>query len=255
MSATAKIGGRVLALFVIGVTAVVMAVGAAARRPGLTVAGDDDGYRRLAEKSVRFFDNREWLNAQAMYTLMLERQPRRATVYAHAMVADVMTGDTVAAVTAIQRAMDHGVPLDSLLGDVRDISLGIGHATLYETLLLRAADAYPWLKRGLDSYLLDYYDFRNNGPMLVQYARRLLTATPYNLRYSRLLARGYMLNDKPELAADVWRNILSRHPDNYDTLLDLGNYYLQTGRRADALPLLRRAAAINSTPYLQSVIG
>lgn len=245
---------RAVKICLVIAAAITAAAGLYARMPVVIKGGENAEYCRLAEKSERFFDNREWLNAQAMYTLMLDIHPRQAPVYARSMICHYMAGDTTMAVAGVQRAMDHGVALDSLLSDVRDISLSVGAPRLYEDILQRAAVSYPWLKRSIDSYLLSYYDFRDNGPMLVRYAGIMLGATPQNLRYSRLLARGYMLDNKPDKAVAVWLGILAGHPDDYDTLLDLGNYYLLCGHRSDALPLLTRAQKLRPTPYLQSIL-
>lgn len=245
---------RAVKICLVMASAFTATAGIYARMPVVIKAGEKAEYCRLAEKSKRFFDNREWLNAQAMYTLMLDIKPRQAPVYARSMICHYLTGDTMLAVAGVQRAMDHGVALDSLLSEVRDISLSVGASRLYEDILQQSALTYPWLKRSIDGYLLSYYDFRDNGPMLVRYAGIMLAATPQNLRYSRMLARGYMLDNKPDKAVAVWLGILARYPDDYDTLLDLGNYYMLYGHRCDALPLLKRAQKLRPTPYLQSIL-
>ena len=78
----------------------------------------------------------------------------------------------------IQEAMNYAVPLDTLLSDVRGVSLSTGSPDMYEQLLLKARDTYPYLARAFNIRLADYYQFRTNGPMMVEYARRLLTTTP-----------------------------------------------------------------------------
>lgn len=220
----------------------------------LTAQGQSAEYERNARKAETSFAAREWLNASAMYTLMLHENPRQPDVYAHAIVAQCMAADTARAVTMIQEAMNYAVPLDTLLSDVRGVSLSTGSPDMYEQLLLKARDTYPYLARAFNIRLADYYQFRTNGPMMVEYARRLLTTTPGNVRYRRLLAEGYMLQGDDTAAAREWSGILADHPDDLPTLLDFGSLYWTTGRRADALPLLTRAYSIAPTPYLEHLI-
>lgn len=211
-------------------------------------------YLRQARKARGFFEAREWLNATAMYTLMLEECPREADTYAHAIVARYFEADTAYAISLIQRAMDHGVALDSLLADVRTTSFGAGSPGMYEDILLHAREAYPYLARSINARLTDYYDFRSNAPQLIAMSRHMLSASPGNLRYRRLLARGYMLDGAPEQAAGIWRQILAADPDQLDTLLDLGSLYWLTGQRDKARPLLTRAYSLAPSPYLESLL-
>lgn len=235
-----------------------LAVAAAAvARPALpATATDSDGaeYVRLAEKADRFFSHREWLNATAMYTLMLDREPARRATYAHDIVARYMVSDTVTAVGLVQTAMDHGVALDSLLDDISSVSRGVGSADMYERLLRQCVTRYPWLSRTFNGALLRYYDYRDNGPAIIRYAGIMLTGSPDNVAYQRLLARGYMLDDRAEAAVGVWQRILSDDPENLATLLDLGNYYYVSGDIDRALPYLSRAYALQPSPYLLRVI-
>lgn len=211
-------------------------------------------YERNARKAENFFATREWLNATAMYTLMLHEDPCQSDVYAHAMVAHYMAADTTRAVTLIQTAMNYAVPLDSLLSDLRDVSLSTGSSDMYENLLLRAREAYPYLARAFNIRLADYYQFRSNGPMMVEYARKLLATSPGNIRYRRMLAEGYLLQGDNADATREWTSILAQHPDDLATLLDLGSLYWVTGRRSEALPLLTRAYTLKPTPYLLHLI-
>lgn len=211
-------------------------------------------YERNARKAENFFATREWLNATAMYTLMLHEDPCQSDVYAHAMVAHYMAADTTRAVTLIQTAMNYAVPLDSLLSDLRDVSLSTGSSDMYENLLLRAREAYPYLARAFNIRLAEYYQFRSNGPMMVEYARKLLATSPGNIRYRRMLAEGYLLQGDNADATREWTSILAQHPDDLATLLDLGSLYWVTGRRSEALPLLTRAYSLKPTPYLLHLI-
>ena len=170
------------------------------------------------------------------------------------MVAHYMAADTTRAVTLVQTAMNYAVPLDSLLSDLREVSLSTGSSDMYENLLLRVREAYPYLARAFNIRLADYYQFRSNGPMMVEYARKLLATSPDNIRYRRMLAEGYLLQGDNAAATREWTSILAQHPDDLATLLDLGSLYWVTGRRSEALPLLTRAYSLKPTPYLLHLI-
>lgn len=215
----------------------------------------DSEYATTASKARRFFDNAEWPSACAMYILMLEQRPEVTSTYADAIVANIMAGDTVSALDLVPRSMNNSVSLDTLLTDVRSRSFSIGNGKLYEHFLVETKDHYPWLGRIVDNYLMKYYDFRQNGPMLIFYARKMLEGLPDDVDFMRMLARGLLLNGQTSEAVSTWTHILELHPDNYDTLLDLGNYYDTAGLYDKALELLSRADRIHPTPYVTGRIN
>ncbi len=214
-----------------------------------------DDYKRLSDKAARYFDNREWLNATAMYTLMLDARPRVSETYAHAIVADYMQADTVAAMDMLARAMDHAVPFDSLLADVQRISMAAGSGTLYEDMLLRSRTSYPWMARSIDGSLLRYYNFRDNGPMIVRYAKVMLAGMPHNTEFESLLARGYMLCGQSDEAVAVWQELIAHDPDNRAAFLNLANYYESINRPAEARPFFERAQQLHPTPYVAAILS
>lgn len=212
-------------------------------------------YERLENKAERFFSNEEWASANAMYVLMLEQQPKNVTTYSHAVVANIMVGDTLQALDMVTRSMTYEVPLDSLLNDVRSTSFSIGRGDLYERYLLKIKDTYPWFSRVADNYLMQYYAFRQNGPELIKYAATMLEGLPENRNFMRMLAYGLMLTDKMAEAESEWLKIMSIYPNDYDTILDLANYYDVTDNRDEALKWMRRANALHKTPYVTSRIS
>jgi tetratricopeptide (TPR) repeat protein len=211
-------------------------------------------YERTATKAARFFNNKEWLNANAMYWLMLDERPLEVETYSHAIVSNIMAGDTTSMATLLEQSMTNNVPFDSLLYSVQRVSLQLGSSNLYEQVLLTSRQHFSWLSRGINAYLLKYYDFRNNGPEIIRYAKIMLAGMPDDVQFQRQLARGYMLNDQAIYAVETWFNILEKNPEEYDTLIDLGNYYetIQDYNRAQTY--LQRAYAIHPTPYLKTLL-
>ncbi len=225
----------------------------AAAITGLSAQQTD--YERLEGKAVRFFDNGEWASANAMYLLMLEQQPRRVSTYGNAVVADIMAGDTAQALAMVPRAMSYEVPLDTLLHHVRQTSFSIGRGDLYEHFLLDIKGAYPWLSRVADNYLMQYYAFRQNGPELIKYAETMLAGLPDNLGFLRMLAHGRMLDGDSTGAETAWLRAVALYPRDYDTVLDLANYFDASGDRVAALKWMERAATLRSTPYVEARIA
>lgn len=231
---------------------VIMAVMVLAALGAVAQASD---YARLEAKAARFFDNSEWLNASAMYTLMQDQKPDVASTYSHNVVSLYMAGEPDRAMAVLGSAFDAGLPLDTLLGQVQRVSRVAGNGAIYEQVLLRAHNMYPWLGRSLDKYLLNYYTFKDNGPKMVEYARMMLAGLPDDVAFRRILARGYMLQGNTAQAVAEWADILRLAPDNVDTLLDMANYLLATGQPVEARPLLQQAYALRPTPYVQQLLA
>lgn len=220
---------------------------------GLNAYAQTD-YERVEAKSKRFFENKEWASAIAMYILMLEQQPKAADTYAHAAVAYTMTGDTINAVELVPRSMAYAVPLDSLLENVRRVSFSIGRGDLYEDYLHEIKSTYPWLSRVADNYLMKYYAFRQNGPELIRYARVMLSGLPDSREFLRMLAHGLLLTGDTRGAIGAWLKVTDIYPDDYDTTLDLANCYAALGDKTEALSWMKRALDLRSTPYVLSQI-
>ena len=171
------------------------------------------------------------------------------------MICNTLAGDTTAAMSLVHNAMDNLVNADTLFSRIRTRAFALGHPSIYQDLLVRARDNFPWMTRMVDRSLLEYYDNRNDGPQMVAYADKMLQGFPENVSYLRVKARGTLLCGDGDEAADIWRHILDLAPDNYDTLLDLAAYLITCGNRDAATPYIQRAIAIRSTPYLQSLLN
>lgn len=226
----------------------------------MSVAG---GIQPLLLKADRFFNQEEWASASAMYDLVLEERPDDKSVYSRAILSAEMRGDTMSVVRLMNKSMDYGVSFDSIFAGVRRESFAIGHAHLYENFLLLVKQHYSWMSRSVDNNLMNYYAFRNNGPMMVKYSTIMLEGLPENIGFMKILAEGYMLEDKVTESIDVYKRILNIAPDDYESLLYLGNYYSiasqenrsMTGYRMDALAYLERAYKVKPTPYVKNLIG
>ena len=207
-------------------------------------------YATTAAKAQRFFDAREWASAQALYGLMLDQQPKADSVYIHAIVASSMLGHSNTASTLLTNAMNAGVSFSQLMSGVKTVSFEVGAPAVYEDFLKRSQHDCPWLHRAIDAELLKYYIFRNNGPLTVEYARKMLAGLPNSVEYLSDLAEGYIAMGDGGNAAETWKRILDLEPDNYKTLLKLGNYYDIIGDRSAATDYLRRADQIRQTPFV-----
>lgn len=207
-------------------------------------------YRLTEAKADRFFDNREWASAQALYGLMLEQEPGVAATYSHAIVASAMMGDTVSTSDLLSQAMSHGVKVDSLFEAVRTTAFEVSAPSVYESFMLTAQRDCPWLARAIDGQLLDYYLFRDNGEKIVVFANKMLAGLPESTYFLGCLARGHALQGDFETAVAVWKRILRIDPDHYDTLLNLGNYLIISGDQSNAQTYLERADKIKPTPYV-----
>lgn len=207
-------------------------------------------YATTAAKAQRFFDAREWASAQALYGLMLDQKPDADSVYVRAIVASSMLRHNKAASELLTNAMKAGVSFTRLMEGVKTVSFEVGAPAVYEDFLLRSQRDCPWLERAIDSELLSYYMFRNNGQKTVDYSKKMLAGLPESIEYLSDLAEGYIALGDGDSAVATWKRILSLDPDNYQTLLKLGNYCDVTGDWLGATDYLQRAAQIRLTPYV-----
>lgn len=207
------------------------------------------------ERAERAYEGSEWASAAALYEIAIDHRPDSAQLYSRAIVASELAGDTAAAPDLVERAMAHGVGLSALLGAVRRESFAVGEGDTYAAFLRRLRREMPWMGRPLDNELLSYYVFRRDGAGMVKYARIMLQGLPDSADYLSILAEGYLLAGDSDEAVATWEHILSLYPEHYDTLINLGNYYIASGRRPWALEYLRRAQNIHPTPYVAGILS
>lgn len=185
----------------------------------------------LQRRASTFFDQREWLNAAVTYERLTRLQPDSPAIYGRGIAAAGMADEPDIQLRLTRTAMEHGVIVDSLFNAVRAATFSIGHSNLYEAYIIRTAAAYPWMSRIANVRLLDLYDFRSDGPQMVRYALRLLSASPNSVPMLTILARGYLLQAEYTQAVSVYNRILTLEPHNLNALLTLGNYYVDLADR------------------------
>lgn len=212
-------------------------------------------YDVTAKKASRFFEAREWASAQALYGLMLAERPDVDSVYVNAMISSTMIGDTIRASHLLSEAMSAGLSFTRLMAGVKEVSFRISEPEVYEDFLLRSQRDCPWLVRAIDAELLSYYLFRDNGAMIVRYSEKMLAGLPDSTDYLAALASGYAIEGDFDKAVATWRRIIEIAPDNYDTLLKLGNYFDLKGNPTEALRYLTQAQKLHATPFVASRIS
>lgn len=215
-------------------------------------------YSVIENRAKRFFNQQEWASASAMYDLMIEQQPSKCDNYSYAIVSAGMRNDTLSQISLMERSMNAHVPFDSLFQSVKKVSFSIGQSYLYEHFLLRVKTHYQWLARGIDNYLLEYYVFRNNAPQIIIYSRIMLEGMPNDIKFLTYLANGLMQDGQEAEAIKTYEKIIDINPNDYNALLNLGNYYQltdsSTASRKTALTYFERAQRIKPTPYVEEVI-
>lgn len=182
-------------------------------------------YERLQLKADRFFDQQEWAQAAATYYQMLEQKPQEAATYGRAIVANAVRGDSPAEMSLMVKALNNKVPFDSVLARVKSTSFALGKSNLYGDFLLKVREEYPWMRRPIDNYLLRYYIYRRDGAKMMEYSQLMLKGDTRNLAFLDAYAKGAMLCGKDQEGIATYQQMLAIDPDNYDTLLTLGNYY------------------------------
>lgn len=192
---------------------------------GITARAQQTDYDLLERRLGQFFSHAEWTNAAVTAERMIRVKPDITDTYATGIVAAGMANEHDLQMQLAHSAMQNEIQVDSLFNTVRARSFDIGHSDLYEHFVLDLSERYPWMSRMAGVRLLNYYDYRNNGPMMCRRALALLQASPNDTRMLAILARGYLLQDMTSEAISVYHHILTLNPSDITSLLYLGNYY------------------------------
>lgn len=184
-----------------------------------------ENYETRSIRAERYFSYKEWSSALAMYQLMIDEQPGEVEPYYKSIVAGVMIGDTTTQIDMLERTQQRGISLEELFDGVRSVSFAIGEAQAYANFLLLVKSHQPWLNRGINIYLLDYYSFRNDPENTIKIAEELLAQTPDNIEYMEILAKAHITDGNIDKATIYYKSILAIDSNNYNALLALGNYY------------------------------
>lgn len=215
-------------------------------------------YQTIAAKASRFFAQKEWASASAMYDLMLEQQPRNCETYGYAIVSAGMRNDTTYQMFLMNQSINAHVSFDSTFTCVKRVSFGLGNSVLYEKFLIRVKRQLPWLSRNIDNNLLDYYVFRNDAAMMIHYSRKMLNGLPDDIRYLTILADGLIMDGQFAEGMATYEKILALDPNNYNALVQLGIYYQMTAKsvaaKRHALSFFERAHMISATPSVETSI-
>lgn len=212
------------------------------------------GGATIQDRADRAFSAREWASAQALYMLEADRTPAQARPYGRIVVAALMAGDTSCTISQIERAMAHGVPLDSVLSVVETESMTLGQGDMYAGELHRIENSLPYLRRPVQARLLNYYTFRNDPENIIRYSQLLLRGLPDSPRYLNSLAYGYTLAGDNAAAIATWEKTLKADPDNIEALVSLGNALFDIDQ-ASALTYLRRAYSLRPSDYLLRLLN
>ncbi len=220
------------------------------------------GYDTLQKKATLFYDNEEWASALAMYTLMIDERPSITDNYSHAIISSALCGQADREMQLLEQSTKALIPLDSLYDNVQRLAFEHGEALLYEQFLKRAATTFTWLRRNIESRLLDYYTWRRDGQGMVQYAQVMLDGMPDDIKFLTSLADGYFILGDNVKAIGNYHKIISIDKNNYHALLVLGNYYLDLSKqdrfdiqsRDLATQYLSQANDIRPTPYVTNLL-
>lgn len=217
-------------------------------------------YGTIAMKADRFFAQKEWMSAAAMFTVMLDEQPRNADTYGKAIVTAGMRRMPAEQSQLMDRALDYHVPFDSVFSAVERVSFSLGQTSMYEDFLNLVKHDKPWLGRSIDAYLLRYYVFRRNADGMIRCSEKMLEGLPDDVNFLSILAQGLLIKGDFKGAMATYERILTVSPDNYEALLYLGNYYKDRAEAdgsyaARARECLVKAQAIRDTPYLAAAIA
>ena len=200
------------------------------------------------------FATANWPGAQALYILVADARPSDAGPAARLMVASHMRGDSTVTDRAFVNALSASAPLLPMLDSLEVLMGAAGCRAAYPTLLIRQAQAHPYIARPLYSRLLTHATRRHDGAEMIKYATLMLRARPDDITALDALAWGQLYTGDSDAAEQTWRKILSIAPRNTAALTALGTL-LSDSRPAEALDYLEQAYAITPTATLRATIA
>ncbi len=240
--------------------AAILAICAAAALPS---NAEDNAIRQRAE---RHYSAGEWVNAAAMYGLLIDARPQNTGFYARAITSAAMRDSIQPRIEAeqmmlLRRALAARVPVDSLIAAVGRESITLGHAQIYERFLTAAAACEPWMSRIVDAALLRYYILRRNPVATEKYARAMLTGQPDNTMWLSALADGQLGEGDLRGAAHTWMEIAAdttaaptppgRTSPQWQAMVEAALTLRAIGLTDSAATIMHRAYDLHPTPYLK----
>ena len=218
-------------------------------------------YNTVKTKADRYFKYEDWRSALAMYELLLAQDATDSETYARGIVVSGIIKENDLQKSFLERAEKNVIPYDTLFVKVKYNSLKLGEPYVYTDFMLRVRDSKPWLERMVNIRLLDFFLFRNDADNIIKIAEALLKDTQKNVQFLGALAEGYILKADFEKSAGCYKKILLIDKDNYDAVVNLGNYYdsfpkaendsVSLKNSANALSCFRKAMELKPTPYIE----
>ena len=192
--------------------------------PSVAVYASTD-YTVLETKASRFYKNKEWASALAMYELMLSQNPFVINDYAKAIVISGLLKNPEMQMSFLERTQQKGLPLDSIFNTIQKDAFAIGHPDIYESFLKLVKTRQQWLSRNINIQLLKYYKYRSDAVNMIDICDQLLKSTPDEIEYLTDMGEAYAIKGDLNESMKWYKKILAIDKNNYNSLLTLGNYY------------------------------
>lgn len=192
----------------------------------LVAQEDTESLRRQGNLHFR---NSEWHQALQIYEKLLIKVKNDSQLYTDAVIASFHLENNPNLLYYTELARTNRVSIDTLFDQVKEKSRQIGKSHIYEYFLIFVGKEYTALKPDVNRRLMIFYKFRNNNARLVAVVREMLIEDPENLWLKKTLAEALYASGSDEEAVELYKNILTGHPDDTDALLFLGIYYYVNG--------------------------
>ncbi|MPY86927.1 MAG: tetratricopeptide repeat protein [Luteitalea sp.] len=201
----------------------------------------------LLEKGQRAFDMRTYEEALNLFE-QASHHSSRCDIHFYIGLARYRLGRTDPAIVAFQSAL-------ACDGSLADAQVALGDAYLqrgdenrslaaYEAVL-RAQPDHRLALRAAAALYLKHELHEKTVPVL----ERLVELEPKDVQVQADLAAAYAATGRMQEAEHTFRGVLKVDPNHASALVGLGNVYLHTSREHDAIPFLKRAAALARSAY------
>lgn len=188
--------------------------------------------KHLAERADEAYAGAKWKSASTLYDVLLKDTTAYTPRFAKAVFASVMASDSVSWSKVDQVLIRNEYRLDSLFRDISRLSIHARLFDVYEQTLKRASRQFPLYQDTLTHTLIAYRKLLRQPEQIIRVADSALGKDPDSRKWLVEKAEAYRMKGEVGTALEVYKIILRNNPNDYESLVFIGNYYFLQGKKS-----------------------
>lgn len=196
--------------------------------PMLRAQSENESLVRKAEEAFRA---QRWKSAATLYNLLLQDSVGYTPVYSKALMANMLSADSVSLQRADAIFKDNQFQMNRLLRDFSDLCIREHQFDLFEETLLHMTLVMPQQADTLFYGMIQYRLFLRQPEKVIRLTNMRLEKEPRNKMWLSLQGYAYQMKGDSSGALLVYNRVLKLDPYNLDANLFIGNYYYLNGKK------------------------